>query len=99
MMTQKKKELKIQNIAKLYIHSITKTKQRTFKRKYNEISSFLSAVEIAYSSLSAPLQRIINNDFFYQDYPGWWKLTYKKNNYQKLKATAVSKFLELFYEI
>ena len=44
-------------------------------------------------------KEFINNDFFYQDYPGWWKLTYKKSNYMKLRNDAINKFLEVFYEI
>lgn len=96
MLNRKKKENKIHKIAHIYIYSITQSAIKTNNKK---LESFLSAVELAYSSLSAPLKRIINNDFFYQDYPGWWKLIYKKNNYQRLKAIAVNNFLEIFYEI
>ena len=98
-MSTRRKEQKLKSIAKLYLNLlITKeTKKNTINN--NRIDSFRSAVELAYSSLSAPLQKIINNDFFYQDYPGWWRLIYKKNNYHKLKNAAISSFLEAFYEI
>lgn len=96
MLNRKKKENKIQKIAHIYILSINHLSSNSRNQK---LESFLSAVELAYSSLSAPLKRIINNDFFYQDYPGWWKLIYKKNNYQKLKALAIDNFLEIFHEI
>ena len=92
-MSIKRKERKIRNIAKLYLTSITHN-YPTIKN-----GSFLSAVELAYASLSAPLQKIINNDFFYQDYPGWWRLVYKKNNYNRLRINAINNFLEAFYEI
>lgn len=98
-MKRKRLEQKLQKIAKLYMVSIEHACRETSFLKNKRLSSFQSAVELAYASLSAPLQKIINNDFFYQDYPGWWKLIYKKNNYQRLKAIAINDFLEVFYEI
>ena len=95
-MNRKRREQKLQNIAKIYIHSLNLSFNNP---NLSNLSSFQSAVELAYASLNAPLQRIINNDFFYQDYPGWWKFLYKKNNYLRLRHTAVNKFLEAFYEI
>ena len=98
-MSRKKKELKIHNIAKIYLHTLLLSADEIHSLQSQNLYSFLSAVELAYSSLSAPLQKIINNDFFYQDYPGWWRLLYKKSNYQRLKNQAINQFLEVFYEI
>lgn len=98
-MNTKRKEQKIRNIAKIYLNSISPKNNNYSITKNQKILSFQTAVELAYSSLSAPLQKIINNDFFYQDYPGWWKLIYKKNNYHKLRLLAIESFLEAFYEI
>lgn len=98
-MSRKKKEQKILSIAKLYLHSLSFSTDEILSLQSQNLFHFLSAVEFAYSSLSAPLQKIINNDFFYQDYPGWWRLLYKKSDYLKLKNQAVSQFLEVFYEI
>ena len=98
-MSRKKKELKIHNIAKIYLHTLLLSTDEIHSLQSQNLYSFLSAVELAYSSLSAPLQKIINNDFFYQDYPGWWRLLYKKSNYQRLKNQAINQFLEVFYEI
>lgn len=64
----------------------------------NPTYQFYNKVELAYSLLPSPLKSIINNDFFYQDYPGWWKSLYRKRAYQKLKRKAVDLFLEAFYE-
>ena len=98
-MTIKRKEQKIHNIAKVYL-SLFLRRSAVFGIFHNShLSSFQTSVEFAYSSLSAPLKRIINNDFFYQDYPGWWKLIYKKNDYQRLRKQAVTSFLEVFYAI
>lgn len=98
-MNRKKKETKIQNIAKIYLHTLSFSGGEIYSLQSQTLYSFLSAVELAYSSLSAPLQKIINNDFFYQDYPGWWKFLYKKSSYQRLKNQAIDQFLEVFYEI
>ena len=98
-MSHRRKEQKIRNIAKLYLLSIAHNSYSFINPKSTNIRSFQSAVELAYLTLDAPLQKIINNEFFYQDYPGWWELLYKKNEYLKLKNTAVNKFLEVFYEL
>ena len=60
--------------------------------------TFLAKVEVAFSSLSSPLKLIINNDFFYQAYPGWWRNKYSKKKYKRLKTQAMNMFLEVFYE-
>ena len=98
-MNRKRNEQKLKNIAKVYLLCVSKDSYYLPYIENKKIASFQSAVELAYCSLTAPLQKIINNDFFYQDYPGWWKSIYKKNNYQKLKNSAIKKFLEVFYEI
>ena len=98
-MTIKRKEQKIHSIAKVYLSLFLERKFITHISSRNTFHSFQSSVEFAYESLSAPLKRIINNDFFYQDYPGWWKLLYKKTDYEKLKRQAINKFLEVFYAI
>ena len=98
-MSSHKKELKIKKIARLYLASISKENRYLPTFQTNNACSFLSAVEIAYASLSAPLKEIINNDFFYQDYPGWWKCLYKRSSYLKLKNRAMKNFLEAFYAI
>ena len=93
---------KLQTIASTYL-SISRMLQvdsfhsQSFKE--NQYSNFCFTVELAYSSLSAPLKRIINNDFFYQDYPGWWKLCYKRHEYLKLRELAIKRFMEAYYEI
>ena len=98
-MSNKRKEQKLASIARIYLHSIANKYLYSSIANNQRINSFRYAVELAYQSLDAPLQKIINNDFFYQDYPGWWKLLYSKSSYQKMRLLAVSKFLEVFYEI
>lgn len=98
-MSYRKKEQKIKKIAKIYLLFPFGDSFSYSYPIYPKYFDFRTSVELAYASLSAPLQKIINNDFFYQDYPGWWKLIYKKNNYERLKRLAVTSFLEAFYEM
>lgn len=98
-MSLKRKELKVHNIAKIYVLTLLKQNRHPYITNKEPLSSFHNAVELAYASLNSPQKAIINNDFFYQAYPGWWRNIYKKNNYQKLKIEAINRFLEVFYEI
>ena len=98
-MSYKRKEQKLKNIANIYLRSIFIHIYRSQSTNYQRVNSFQSAVELAYASLTAPLKQIINNDFFYQNYPGWWKSKYNKISYIKMRMTAINKFLEVFYEI
>ena len=92
-------ESKIRQIANKYLnfYHVSKHSYHPIATN-NHLINFLSGVEFAYLSIAAPYQQIINNDFFYQEYPGWWKSRYKKTNYLKLRKLAVRKFLEVFYE-
>ena len=95
--------LKIQTIASTYL-SLSRIMQKEqtslfSTHPFNIYSQFCASVELAFLSLPAPLKRIINNDFFYQDYPGWWKLSYNKRKYLRLRELAIKKFLEAYDEI
>lgn len=98
-MVNKRKEQKLASIARIYLHSISIQFSNSSITKSQKIELFKSSVELAYQSLDVPLKKIINNDFFYQEYPGWWKLLYSKSSYQKLRLLAINRFLEVFYEL
>ena len=90
---------KIKMIAKTYLTFNSVLLHTPLSHNPSKIQNFCFKVETAYLSLSAPLKRIINNDFFYQEYPGWWKLLYSKNKYLKLRDKAIKEFMEIYYEI
>lgn len=96
-------ELKLKHIAKKYLSFFTSYSFLNFPsiKSYslNFNLNFLSHVELAFQSLSSPLKLIINNDFFYQDYPGWWKKIYTWSEYQSLKRKAIKTFMENYYAI
>ena len=53
---------------------------------------------VAYSGLNPIEQLFINNDFFYEDYPDWWKELYSKSQYTRYMKRAIVHFLRLFYD-
>lgn len=61
-------------------------------------SSFVSRVEDAFSGLNTTEQLFINNDFFYEDYPDWWKDIYTRSQYTHYMKKSIIHFLRLFYE-
>ena len=96
-------EQKLKHIAYQYLCSQNYLLSNPYPIKRNNFSlrfkfDFMHKVETAYSSLSSSLQMIINNDFFYQDYPGWWKGRYTAKQYSRLKKKAMNQFLEAYYE-
>ena len=57
---------------------------------------YIKKVKEAYSKLDALEQRIINNEFFFQEYPDWWRKTYSKSTFYRLKKQSMKNFLEAF---
>ena len=64
----------------------------------NSGKAFISRVEETYLVLGPLEQLIINNDFFYEDYPNWWEELFSKTTYLMLKRKALIHFLKIFYE-
>lgn len=71
----------------------------SYQNPSNPFFLFCIDIENAFYSLSSPLRKIINNEFFYQDYPDWWKSLYTKRHFKALKKIAVYKFMEAYHEI
>ena len=44
-------------------------------------------------------KEIINNDYFYDDYHGWWEKSYDRKSYLAIKRRAEKNFLRNFNEI
>ena len=59
-------------------------------------AKYIEKVNTSYRSLNEAEQTIINNDFFYQGYPMWWKYSYKRSTYYRHKNIAMAHFLEAF---
>ena len=99
-MTRKNLENKIINIRQAYINHLLATDfgVRTSKTNNNlqfyKSDKFNLIIETSYSHLSKLDQLIINNEFFYGDYPGWWRKYFSSPLFFKLRKEAMKRFLE-----
>ena len=93
----------INSIANGYFISKRKLKLAGFSSgkidNTNPYYKYVLDVELAFKRLSEDEKLIINNDYFYNDYYGWWKLIFKKREYLSIKKRAEKNFLRYFYEI
>ena len=58
--------------------------------------AFVNRVRKAYYQLDDLEKVFINNDFFYEEYPNWWKSIYSKSTYYRLKKRSMKRFKEAF---
>ena len=65
---------------------------------YNPYFQFYRRVEVAFSKLNYDEKLIINNDFFYNDYYGWWKIVFSKTEYLRKRRSAIRNFRRHVYE-
>lgn len=54
---------------------------------------FISLVNESFKSLNFVSQQIINNEFFFNDFPFWWEKYYSKKEFIKLKKRAMNQFI------
>ena len=59
---------------------------------------YYHSVEVAFMKLNEDEKLVINNDYFYNDYFGWWKYYYTERQYLQLKKKAEKNFLRNYYE-
>lgn len=91
-------------IAKAFFEFKKEEKEKYVLADVNQFDSkhsqnhFVHRVEEAYRGLNPIEQLFINNDFFYEDYPDWWKELYTKTQYARFMKRAIVHFLRLFYE-
>lgn len=55
---------------------------------------YISKIENAFRLLDVDSKRIINNDFFFNNYKFWWLSLYSTATYYRLKRVAMCRFLE-----
>ena len=89
-----KLENEITGLASLYFQALTLVKGNSLLTRHHNL---INTIREAYASLSSEERTIINNEFFYQKYPFWWKSTYSSSVFKKLKLKSMSHFLEEFY--
>ena len=57
---------------------------------------YVARVRRAFHSLDYLDQTIINNEFFYEAYDGWWRKLYSRSTFYRLKKKCLIRFLEAF---
>ncbi len=67
--------------------------------KYKEVfARHVKRVKDAYSKLDIVEQKMINNEFFYQDCPNWWRNIYSRSTFYRIKKNSMLHFLEAFLD-
>lgn len=55
-------------------------------------------IKFVFSLLNSVEQEIINNEFFFQNYPFWWENIYSEKVFKKIKYCAMKNFYNSFRE-
>ncbi|HOC80656.1 MAG: hypothetical protein WCS76_03340 [Bacilli bacterium] len=96
----------VREIAKLYFKALQSANVRSGKFDLNmaiyarayqgdDVNKlFISKIENAFRLLDVDSKRIINNDFFFNNYKFWWLSLYSTATYYRLKRVAICRFLE-----
>ncbi|MDY0345710.1 MAG: hypothetical protein WCX85_02120 [Bacilli bacterium] len=93
-------------VAKLYFKALQSANMRSGKYNLNmsvyskayegeDINKlYINKIENAFRQLDVDSKRIINNDFFFNNYKFWWLSLYSTATYYRLKRVAICRFLE-----
>lgn len=90
----------IQEISKLYFVAMKHVNGKDVLHDSGELmddySRYIIRVRNAYQQLDDLEKSIINNEFFYEDYPNWWKKIFSRSTFFRLKKQSMLKFKEAF---
>lgn len=89
----------VEEIARLYFIATQTIKSEGLSDSNGSSSDqekYVARVENAFESLTEIEKEFINNDFFYQAYPNWWKKYYTRSKYYLIKKRSMMSFLEAF---
>ena len=92
------KEERMEKIASLYFR-IKKDLEINLYLSDGSVSPeeiMLERIENSYQNLESFERMIINNDFFYNDYAGWWQNYCSRSEYIKRRRHAINQFLRNF---
>ena len=98
-----KLEEEIKHIANIYFISLRHICSNKLSSGEDDVYSpfyrYYSDVEEAFKRLSIEHKTIINNEYFYDAYKGWWGKFYTEAKFKKVKKNAIKEFVENYYEI
>ncbi len=87
----------MEDIASEYFDCLRNLTKSSTKKTNSAL--FIKRVKDAYSKLDMLEQNFINNEFFYQDYPDWWRKKYSKTTFYRIKKQSMKDFLEAFNRV
>ena len=68
------------------------------KDELNLYQLYLLRIERAFSKLNELEKLVINNEYFFNDYYGWWEEIFTKKFFLKYKNKVAKKFARYVYE-
>ena len=89
----------VKAIADLYFYSLEVIKKRQqllrdSEQDVDEYISYVVRVRAAFHTLKHVEQIFINNEFFYEAYPDWWRDLYKESAYYRIRKNSMKHFKE-----
>lgn len=92
---------KVQEISSLYFLALRRVREGECVSDSGSVAHddqqfFIYRVRFAFHSLEDAEKIIINNEFFYNAYPGWWKEAFTRSTFYRLKKRCMLHFLEAF---
>lgn len=95
----KNMEQELTKIANNYLNFLKKKRNNIHFSNGEEdlvYDHFIKRINYAYEKLPLFRRKIINNDFFYNDYPFWWEKYCSKDFYLEERKLAIRQFLKEF---
>lgn len=93
---------KIEEIASTYFLCLAKLKHAHHtlaeETSYAYEKQYIERVNNAYLKLNERNRKIINNEFFFENYPYWWESQYSSSYFSRIKKEAMQQFLQYFKE-
>lgn len=99
---RKKRTIKeeIEEIARLYFVALEKMKVKNGLSDSgggsNDYREYISRVRRAYHELDSLERTIINNEFFFEEYPYWWEKLFSRSTFYRLKKRSMLRFKAAF---
>ncbi len=82
----------------LYQQKLRKGDSDLVAEDISNYEKFIDRTNESFNNLDEIDKEIINNEFFYQEHPNWWKKYYSKGDFEKRKKVAMKQFVLNFVE-
>ena len=90
----------VRQIAKMYLLAVRNNEKTPDEQHGDETflknQMYIDKVNEAFNKLDGLERSLINNDFFYQAYPDWWKKQFSRSTYYRIRKSSVRHFKMAF---